>query len=564
MNGKRKVKWTLFLSLMLVLSMFLAACSSGSKDTSGSAGGSGKEELAKDQVLNLMEPVDIPSLNWTQITDTTSSTTIGMVTSGLMRFDQNMEPKPDMADGMPKISKDKKVYTFKIRKDAKWSDGSPVTANDFVFAWRKMVDPKTASQYAFIFASANIKNAAKIDDKKSPLFGKVDQLGVKALDDHTLQVTLEKPTPYLLSTLCSASFIPQKKEFVEKEGNNLGQEPKDLLSNGPYILTKWNHGSGWSFKKNENYWNAKNIHIEKVNVSVLKQKSTAVNLYNTGKLDSTLIDSEFVDQFKGKPDYHSTLMAAPYFIRLNQAKVPALKNEKVRKAIYGSIDRDTMAKDLIKDGSVGAKYIVPKGFAKGPDHKDFRSTSPNGFNAADKQQAKKLWEQAKTDLGIKSLKLDLMTQDQDKSVKIAEYVANQIEKNLPGVSVNVLKQPWGQYLKLESAGHYQMSISGWSPDYLDPMTFLDMWTTGNPMNRMGYSDKKYDQLIDEANNLGAEPQKRWEKMQEAEKLLLDKDTAVIPLYQRANAYVTKPYVKGLIYPSFGFDLDWTHAKVLKH
>ncbi|MFC7393091.1 peptide ABC transporter substrate-binding protein [Scopulibacillus cellulosilyticus] len=561
---KRKAKWSLFLSLILVMSLFLAACSSGSKDTSSKASDSGNGGPAKDQVVNLMEPVDIPSLDWTQITDTTSSTAISMVTSGLMRFDQNMEPKPDMAASMPKVSKDKKTYTFKLRNDVKWSDGSPVTANDFVYAWRKMVDPKTASQYAFIFASVNIKNAAKIDDKKSPLFGKVDQLGVKALDDKTLQVTLDKPTPFFLSSLCGAQFIPQKKDFVEKEGKNLGQEPKDLLSNGPYIMTSWNHGSGFSFKKNDKYWNAKNIHIDKVNVKVLKQKSTAVNLYNTGKLDSTLIDSEFVSQFKGKPDFHTSLLAATYFIRLNQDKVPAFKNDKVRKAIYGSIDRDAMAKDLIQDGSVGAKYIVPKDFAKGPDGKDFRSTAPNGYNVADKKQAKKLWEEAKKELGIKSLNLELMTQDQDKSVKITEYIANQIEKNLPGINVTVNKQPWGQYLKLETAGKYQMSISGWSPDYKDPMTFLDMWTTGNTMNRMGYSDKKYDQLIDEAKNLGGEPQKRWEKMQQAEKLLLEKDTAVIPLYQRANAFVTKPYVKGLTYPPFGFDMDWTHAEVLKH
>ncbi|MBM7644019.1 oligopeptide transport system substrate-binding protein [Scopulibacillus daqui] len=561
---KRKAKWSLILSLILILSLVLTACSSSSNTSGEASQGQGKEELAKDQVLNLTEPQDIPSLNWTQITDTVSSTAIGMVNSGLMRFDQNMKPKPDMADGMPKISKDKKVYTFKIRKDAKWSDGSPVTANDFVFAWRKMVDPKTASQYAFIFASANIKNAGKIEDKKSPLFGKTNQLGVKALDDKTLQVTLEKPTPYFLSMLPSASFLPAKKTFVEKQGKNLGQEPQNLLFNGPYILTKWNHGSGWSFEKNNKYWNAKNIHIKKVNVQVIKQVSTAVNMYNTGKLDSTTVNSDFVDQFKGKPDYHTTLVAITYFLRLNQEKVPAFKNEKVRKAIYGSIDRDTMAKDLLKNGSAGIKYLVPKNFAKGPEDKDFRSSAPSGYDAANKQQARKLWDEAKKELGIKSLKLELMTQDADSAVKMNEYVANQLEKNLPGMKVTINKQPFGNFLKLESSGNYQMENGGWSPDYLDPITFLDMWTTKSDMNRMNYSDPKYDKLIEEVNQLGADPQKRWEKMQEAEKLLLDKDAAIVPLYQRANAYVTKPYVKGLIYPPFGFDMDWTHAKVLKH
>ncbi|MBM7644021.1 oligopeptide transport system substrate-binding protein [Scopulibacillus daqui] len=561
MKGKRKVKWALFLSVILVLGMLLAGCSSGSKDTSGTSTG----QLDSKQELNLMESADIPSLNWTQITDTTSSTAIGMVTSGLMRLDQHLKPKPDMAAAMPKVSKDKKVYTFKIRKNAEWSDGSPVTANDFVYAWRKMNDPKTASQYAYIFASANIKNAAKIQDKNSPLFGKVDQLGVKALDDHTLQVTLDKPTPYFISLVANQSFLPAKKEFVEKEGQNLGQEASDLLFNGPYVLTSWKHGDSWTFKKNDKYWDAKDIHIKKVKVNVIKDTSTAVNMYQTGKLDSAILSSEFVNQFKNSKDFHTTLLSGTYFLYLNQNKVPALKNVKVRKAINMAIDRNNMSKLLLNNGSVGADYIVPKNFVKGSDGKDFRSYAQGGFNGYNPAEAKKLWDQAKKELGIRTLKLDIMGQDNDLSSKILEYIANQMEKNLPGMKVTVNKQPWGNYLKLTSGGNFQIANSGWSPDYLDPMTFLDLWTTGNPnQNQMGYSDPKYDQLIKEAVAEGAQPDKRWKTMQEAEKQLLDKDQAIVPIYQKGLAYVTKPYVKGLTYPAFGFDLDWTHAEVLKH
>ncbi|MFC7393089.1 peptide ABC transporter substrate-binding protein [Scopulibacillus cellulosilyticus] len=563
---RRKAKWPILLSLILVLSIVLAGCSSGKKDESGNKSSEGNGQLADKQVLNISENADIPSLNWTKITDNVSSTYLNYITSGLMRMNDKLQPQPDMAESMPKVSSDKKTYTFKLRKDAKWSDGSPVTANDFVYAWRKMVDPKTASQYAFIFSSANIKNAAKIEDKNSPLFGKVDQLGVKALDDHTLQVTLEKPTPFFISLMANASFLPQKKEFAEKQGDKLGQEPQNLLFNGPFKLTKWNHGSGWTLEKNKQYWNAKNISLDQVNVKVLKQVSTGVNLYNAGKLDaSPALDSAFVNQYKNKKDeFHTSLQSGTFFLYLNEKKNPALKNANIRKAISMSIDRKSMTDSLLGDGSIPANYIVPKDFAKGPDGKDFRSYAPNGFNGYNPKEAKKLWEKGKKELGIKSLKLELMAQDSDKSTKQNEYIANQIEKNLPGVNVTVNKQPWGNYLKLLNSGNYEMANSGWNPDYVDPMTFLDLWTTDNPQNSMSYSDKKFDKLIEEANNLGAEPQKRWNKMQEAEKLLIEKDQAIVPLFQEGVAHAIKPYVKGLEYPAFGARTGFLNAKILKH
>ncbi|MBM7644022.1 oligopeptide transport system substrate-binding protein [Scopulibacillus daqui] len=561
---RNKAKWPILLSLILVMSMLLTACSSkgGSTSTSGSGG---NDQLADNQVLNIADSSDIPSLNWTQISDSTSSTYLQYVTSGLMRLNDKLEPQPDMAASMPEISKDKKTYTFKLRKDAKWSDGSPVTANDFVYAWRKMVDPKTASPYSFIFASANIKNAAKIENKKDPLFGKIDQLGVKALNDHTLQVTLDKPTPYFLSMLANAYFMPQKQSFVEKQGDKLGQEPQNLLYNGPFKLTKWDHGSGWTLEKNNDYWDAKHVYLKQVNVHVIKDNSTAVNMYNSGKLDATGLSSDFIDQFKNKKDqFHTFKDAGVFFLYLNQKRQPALKNVNVRKAINMSIDRNQMVNVLLKDGSVAANYIVPKEFAKGPDGKDFRSAAPNGYNGYNPKEAQKLWEKGKKELGIKSLKLELMSQDTSTSAKINEYIANQIEKNLPGVKVTVNKQPWGNYLKLLNSGKYDLGNSGWIPDYDDPMTYLDLWTTNNQQNNMGFSDPKFDKLIEEADNLGADPQKRWDKMHEAEKLLLEKDQAIAPLFQEGTAHAIRPYVKGLNYPNFGMRVDFLHAKILKH
>ncbi|MTT30564.1 peptide ABC transporter substrate-binding protein [Terrilactibacillus sp. BCM23-1] len=554
-----KAKWSLVLSIVLVLSLVLSACGGSKSSTKDSKGSS--NELADKQEFSYTSSADIPSLNWSQVTDTTSSTVLGHVNAGLMRMDENMVPQPDMAAEAPKVSDDKKTYTFKIRDNAKWSDGSPVTADDFVYAWQTMVASKTASQYAFIFPAVNVKNAAQIEDKKSKLFDKVDQLGIKALDEKTLEVQLDKPTPYFLSSLANAAFFPAKKSFVEKQGKKFGQEANTLLFNGPFKLTSWKHGEGWTYEKNKDYWDAKNIHLTKVNVKVVKDTATTVNLYKTGKIDYAPLDSQFVDEYKNnKDEFHNILFAGTYWIRFNQKTVPAFKDVNVRKAFSMSIDRENLAKVLLNNGAVGANYIVPKGFAKDESGKDYRDKYPNGFNATDKAEAKKLWKKS----GVKKLNLEFLTSDNDLAAKLTEYYANQISSNLPGVKITVNKQPWAQFLKLDTAGDYQMNTSGWSPDYLDPMTFLDLFTSDSVYNPFGYSDKEYDKLIEDAQNLGDKPAERFTKLQEAERILLEKDQAVAPTYQKGSSFVTKPYVKGFYRPSSGFEENFEHAKILKH
>ncbi|WP_028976110.1 peptide ABC transporter substrate-binding protein [Sporolactobacillus terrae] len=556
----KKAKWSLVLSFVLALSLVLSACgSSSSSDSNKKSGGSGK--LASKQEFSYSEMSDIPSLNWSQVTDTTSSTVLGMVNAGLMRMDEKMVAQPDMAAEAPKISADKKTYTFKIRDDAKWSDGTPVTADDFVYAWQTMVASKTASQYAFIFPAVNIKNAAQIEDKKNKLFDKVDQLGVKALDDKTLEVKLDKPTPYFVSSLANVAFFPAKKEFVEKQGKKYGQEANTILFNGPFKLSSWKHGEGWTYVKNKDYWDAKHTYLNKVNVKVVKDTATQVSLYKTGKTDMTHLDAQFVDEFKSQKDqYHNALLAVNFWVRFNQKTVPEFKDVNVRKAFSMSVDRDNLAKVLLNNGSIGVNYAIPKGFAKDQDGKDYRDKYPNGFNATNKAEAKKLWKKS----GVKKLNLEFLTSDVDTSVKMAEYIANQITSNLPGVKITINKQPWSQFLKLDTAGDYQMNTSGWSPDYLDPMTFLDLFTSDSVYNPFGYSDKEYDKLIEDASNLGDKPAERFAKLQEAERVLIEKDQAVAPTYQKGAAYVTKPYVKGFFVPGSGFNDNFQHAKILEH
>jgi oligopeptide transport system substrate-binding protein len=557
-----KAKGLIFVSLLLVVSLFLAACGGGGNEKS-SSGSKGNGKLADKQVLYLYQTADIPTLDYAKATDSTSGDMLSMLQGGLMMVDNN-KVVPDMAAAQPKVSADGKVYTFKIRDNAKWSDGSPVTAQDFVYAWHRELDPKTGAPYAYIYTSANIKNAAKILDKNSDLYGKVDQLGVKALDDKTLQVTLEKPTPYFVSLMSFYPFLPAKKDFVEKQGDKYAKEPENMLYNGPYVLAKWDHGQGWTFKKNPNYWDAKNITIDEVNYQVVKDSTTSLNLYKTDKVFVKYLSSEFVDEYKNSSEFKYVPGNCMFYLKLNVAKVPAFKNTKVRQAISMAIDRDGLTKVLLNNGSIPAHYFVPKNFTKGPDGKDFRAAAPNGYLLGGKDEAKKLWNEAKKELGISTLKLEYLTTDSDTASKFAEYDANQIEKTLDGVKITIDKQPWSEYLKRDDQGDYDIGGgAAWCPDYQDPMTFLDMWTTGSQNNTGKWSNKQYDQLIQDAVNLGNKPAERWAKLQEAEKLLIT-EAPIVPEYQTGQAVLVKPYVKGLVFQNYGASIDYRHAKILQH
>lgn len=257
------IKWCKVLLSVIIVCLVLSACSFGSQNETKEKNDKTDEKkvLADKQFLQFKVGSEITSLDSSIAFDGRSFSVLERTHSGLMMVADN-KVVPDMAAKMPKVSEDGTVYTFKIREDAAWSDGSPVTAHDFVYAWHRFLEPETKS-YGYIYKIAKIKNAAKIIEKDSDMYGKVEKLGIKALDDKTLQVTLEKATPYFNSLMSIPTFFPLKKEFVEKKGKDYAMEPEDLLYNGAYILKEWDHGSRWKLVKNDKYWNAKKVNIEK-------------------------------------------------------------------------------------------------------------------------------------------------------------------------------------------------------------------------------------------------------------------------------------------------------------
>ncbi|HFK1528179.1 TPA: ABC transporter substrate-binding protein [Bacillus cereus] len=547
---KKMKKFTAVVAPVLAMSMALTACSGsgGEKKSTTTSSGGGEEKKAEikyaaKQVLNRTENQEIPTMDVSKSTDTLGSQILGNTMEGLYRLDKDNKPITAVAESSTK-SEDGKKYTFKLRKDAKWSNGDPVTAKDFVYGWQRLLDKNTAAEYAFI--AFYIKNAEAINKGEKPL----TDLGAKAVDDYTLEVELEKPVPYFLNLMAFPSYYPLNEKFVKEKGDKFGLEADTTLYNGPFVMASWKHEQGWQLKKNDQYWDKKTVKLEEINYSVVKEVATKVNLYDTGSIDFTLLSGEFVDKYKSnKEEYGEYSEASTFFLRLNQKRNgqdTPLKSKKLREAIALSIDKKGLANVILNNGSKATDQLVPKGLATGPDGKDYQDTFKNGLKYDPKKGAA-AWEAAKKELGKDQVTIELLSYDDGTAKKIADYFKDQIEKNLKGVTVNTKIQPFKQKLKLESAQDYEVSFAGWSPDYSDPMTFIDMFESKSPYNQMSYSNPKYDEMVAKAGNeLLSDPKKRWETLGKAEKLFLEEDAGLIPLYQTGRAYVMKPNVKGIV------------------
>ncbi|MFC7371793.1 peptide ABC transporter substrate-binding protein [Fictibacillus iocasae] len=547
----KKSKWSFLMTLVLILSVFLAACSGKESGSEKPANKPGEKDKApsEPQVLNLLEGEEIPSMDSSQATDSVSFEVMNNVFEGLYRLDKDQKPTPGVAKDH-KVSEDGTVYTFTLNENAKWSNGEPVTANDFVYSWRKALHPDTLSEYAYIMGP--VKNANAIQNDKDPLYGKVDQLGVKAIDDKTLEVTLEAPAPYFLGLTGFATFYPQNEKFAKSQGDKFALEANTLIYNGPFVLSEWKHNEGWQLKKNDQYWDKDAVKLDEINFKIVKDTATGVNLYETGQVDRAGLDAEFVDQFKDNPDFTTESEATVFFLRLNQ-KNEALKNVNIRKAIDMGYDKKAMTDVILNNGSKPAYYLVPSDFTFSKDGEDFRKTNGDfgGFDAA---KAKEHFEKGLKELGKKEITLELLNYDSDSSKKIGEFIQSQLEKNLPGLKVKIKAQPFKQKLEIESKGEYDFSFAGWGPDYQDPMTFIDMFITDGAHNQMGYSNKKYDELVTNAKK-ETDEKKRWEMMLEAEKILFE-DQGISPMYQRGAAVLQKPYVKERVNHLFGADVSY--------
>ena len=516
-----------------LMSLILAGCSSEEKKSISS------KELKILKITVGAEPEDIdPHV----VTGVPEHHIIAALTEGLVAEDPvDLHPVPGVAEKW-EVSEDGKVYTFQIRENAKWSNGDTLTANDFAESFKRILTPALASKYAymlFVMKGAEDYSTGKLKD-----FSKV---GVKAINDRTLQINLNAPTPYFLSLLNHYTWFPvhiatvKKYNGLTKRGSGW-TKPENFVSNGPFTLKSWKLGRKLVVEKSSTYWDSKSTKLDEIHFFSIELETTQENAFRAGQLHNIYnlhIDKvatykkEHADELRIKPHL------ASYFYRFNVNKKPC-DDVRIRKALTMAIDRESLVKNVTKGEQMASTFFTPPGVAGYTARARFKE---------DVGEAQKLLAEAGYPNGEGFPSLELLYNTTEGHRIIAEAIQQMWKKNL-NINITLQNQEWKVYLDRQREMDYQISRAGWTGDYPDPNTFLDMWTSWSQQNQTGWADPKYDALIRKAA-ITKDPNARLEVFQEAEEILMDQ-LPIIPIYIYTRVYALHPAVK-----------NW-HANVLDH
>lgn len=525
-------------SVALASTFILAAC--GSSDS-----GSSKK------TANIRESAELATMDQSKVTDVVGFTQLGNTEEGLYRIGKNNKIGNAIAT-KTQVSDGGKTYTFTLRKGVKWSNGDEVTAKDFVYGWQRTVNPKTASQYAYIYSG--IKNADKIASGKASY----KTLGIKADGKYKLTVNLERPISYFKLLMGFPVFYPQNENAVKKYGSKYGTSASTTVYNGPYRMKGWTGSNlSWKLVKNNTYWDKKNVKMDALNWKVVKDDSTALNMYNSKKLDQTTLASEQVKQYKTNKDYVKYLNASTFYLEFNQKKDKFFKNAKIREALSLAINRDQYVNKVLGDGSTKATGLSSAKLAANPKTgedfaKEVNVKSASEYNL---KKAKTLMAEGLKEEGLKSLNFQLMSDDSTKAKQSTEFLQSSFEK-IPNVKVTLSNIPFKSRLSNSTAGKFDVVVTAWGADFADPISFLQLFTSDNSQNNGKWSNKEYDKLIDAANTTDSgNTEKRWNDMVKAEQILL-KDQGIAPLYQQGQSFLRRSNIKGIVYNSAGLNFDY--------
>ena len=522
-----------------------SASSAAESTSSASQATEAESASAGSGTLNIMLETPVEALDPQLATDGTSFEVIADYTDGLMQMDADGAAVPACAESY-EVSEDGTTYTFHIREDAVWSNGDPVTANDFVFAWQRAVDPANASEYSYMLSDiGQIVNAAEIIAGEKD----VSELGVTAVDDKTLEVQLNVPVSYFLSLMYFPTYYPVNQAFFESCGDTFATSPETTLSNGAFVLTSYEPAAtAFELVKNETYYDADKVQLAGLNYQVIQDSQQALMSYQNGDLDTTLLNGEQVDQVKDDPEFTSVGAGYLWYISPNIKEVPELANLNLRLAMTFALDRDSICNDVLKDGCAPTYTAVPPEFAAGPDGSDFSADQTMFADACayDPDKALEYYEAAKTELSQDTFTFDMVVDADDAPQKVAQVVKEQLETTLPGMTINLTIEPKKQRVEDMQNGNFQLGLTRWGPDYADPMTYLGMWVTDNSNNYGFWSNADYDAIIAECTtgDLCTDPEGRWSALYDAEKIVMD-EAVIFPLYTQCNAEMVSSAVSGI-------------------
>ena len=557
-----KKRFLAMLAGVLAVATLLGGCgfTGGDAPKNTPAPGATGEPQAAPQVLRV-SMAGMPS----DISPLTESTTEAMellanMYEMLVRQDAdgNIKQGSGLAESWT-ISEDGLVYTFKLR-DAVWSDDTPITAQQFVYAWEKVLNPATASMYAYIMGpikNANAYNTGKITD--------FNEVGVKALDDKTLEVTLETPTDYFIEMLVIPQFGALPLNVVEEMGSNFYLDVEHMVFNGPFICTEWEPDLSMTFVKNEKYWDADSVKLDSIHYEFVKDTNTIINLYETGKLDTMLVQPEFLDTYKSAAGFVSVTEPVTEYLKFNFEN-EYFANENIRRAFSLALNRVTYMNDFMRTGSVPAYGYVPDSI-HGANGKGFRAAYGDlyydiGTNENSAQEAKELLAKGLEEVGKTfdefNQGLSLVIGEGDLNLKTAQ-VFQEFWKNTLGVDVEVRSMRYALRQDAYDNRDFTIGKEGWGADYNDALSFLELFETTSSYNDCSYSNPEFDKLIADARITTGD--ERLQKLQDAEKILVGDDAAIAPTFFQTRSWVSKDNVHGIQRRGVGLRTDYKLAYI---
>lgn len=547
--GKQLAVYALFAALAFILLMF--GLNYAASLTSTSAGGiAGAVDVENNEISTYIRQ-DPPQLNTMGAADAISGIILGHVMEGLLRYDERNELVPGLAQRW-EITGDK--ATFWIRDNARWSNGQAITAHDFEFAWKSTLDPATASQYAFILYA--IKNAEAANSGELP----VSEIGVRALDELTLEVTLEQPIAYFEKMVAFATFFPINEAFFKSTNGRYASEAEALLYSGPFMMTRWVHGASIRLEKNPYYWNQERAKLDAINFAyVTEDTNTLLNLFKDGRIAQVDLTAEMLEGAMQQRWVLDRFMdGSVFFIDFNHREGRVTGNANLRKAMQLAQDSNELVNSVIKlPGYLPAKSLFPM-WMQGRE-RTFQEEYPPPEAPYNVALAREYVERAKQDLGLEQIPPLVLLADTSPVATIsAQYYQEVYKKNL-GLDIVIDQQIFRQRLAKMESGDFDIVLSGWGPDYNDPLTFGDYYASWNLNNRGHYRNDRIDELV-RIGQSSLDSKERMDAFGEIQQILFD-EAVYLGNYERGRVYATDPRVKGILRRVMGAESDYSNAYI---
>ena len=540
-SSKLKKLCAVVLAATLATSLFIG-CGDNSTSTGSSSGSN------QSLVFNLGEDPETmdPTLN----NSSGAGTMILNAFEGLMVLDENDQPTEGAAESY-EVSDDGLVYTFKLRQDGKWSDGEPVVADNFKYSWLRALDKATAAEYAYQLFY--IKNAEKFYNGEVS----ADEVGIKAIDDYTLEVTLEAPTSYFLQLCAFTTYVPLREDIVSANPEGWATNPETYVSNGPFKLVQWDMKDQLVFEKNENYWDKDSVKLDTLTFKLVTDETTAYSELKAGNFDMVnSVPTNEIEPGIAEGLVHVSPKLGNYYFVVNVGKQDTmnadvkevLSNKLVRQALNLAIDRQEIIDNVGKAEQVPAYSFVPLGITDkdGNEFADKEYYDPSDMEA-NIAKAKELLKEAGYENGEGIPTIELMYNSEGQHKDICQIIQQNWAEI--GVNVELTNQEWAVFLNTRQQGDYEIARHGWSGDYIDPMTFLDLWTTNGGNNDAGFSNAEYDELI-AAAKVETDSAKRLEMLRQAEDILMD-EMPILPIYYYTTVTAANENVKGVRISTLG-------------